>query len=167
MWDSSGKIMILVLLKLDQPEINLAFIADKLRAVFKQYPEFNDKFLISTDLQAEVPDDAKHYRRTDAIGTPEVFSTLPNDLVGFWKVVAGDYPLINEFASNQTLTQHIGGRSTDPRPVRIAQDNLVISVVQSDGSVSEIRMKFELSGDLLTLSGVDGTKQHFRRTTAR
>jgi hypothetical protein len=91
---------------------------------------------------------------------------VQEQLVGFWKIVRGDYPLINEYQAGGMLVQHVGERVSKPIPFRVEGDHLVTSLEQPDGTISEDRKRFELSADRLTLIDSAGWKSKFRRVGA-
>src|SRR5262245_11435081 len=90
-------------------------------------------------------------------------SNIPQQLLGFWKVVGGDYPLTDEYRADGTLVQHVGDRTSDPIPFRIEGDQLISTLEQPDGTTSEQRERFELSGDKLTFIDSDGSTRVFQR----
>ena len=98
--------------------------------------------------------------------TPSGSSNIPQQLIGFWKVVGGDYPLTDEYRADGTLVQHVGDNTSDPIPVRVEGDCVVSSLEQPDGTTSEQREKFELSEDALIFADSDGSKRTFRRVRA-
>jgi hypothetical protein len=77
-------------------------------------------------------------------------SNIPQQLIGFWKVVGGDYPLTDEYRPDGTLIQHVGDRTSDPIAFRVEGNHLISSLEQPDGTTSEQRAQFELSEDKLT-----------------
>src|SRR5262245_3793020 len=85
-------------------------------------------------------------------------------IIGFWKCVGGDYGLINEYRSDGTIIQHVGDRASPPSPFRIEAECVVYSLQQPDGSVSETKTRFEISGDILTFFYPPRRKMHFQRT---
>lgn len=90
-------------------------------------------------------------------------SNIPPQLVGFWKVVGGDYPLINEYRADGVLIQHVGDQTADPIGLRVEGEYLVSIIEQPDGSISEDREKFEVSAEGLTFIDAEGEKRHFQR----
>jgi hypothetical protein len=88
---------------------------------------------------------------------------IPQQLIGFWKVAGGDYPLIDEYRPDGTLIQHVGDRASDPIPFRVEGDYLISSLEQPDGTISEQRARFEVSEDRLTFIDSDGSKRAFQR----
>ena len=94
---------------------------------------------------------------------PNVAPTDPR-IIGFWKVVGGDYSLINEYRSDGTVIQHVGGRAGKPSSFRIEGDCIIYSLEQPDGSVSEDKTRYAISGDTLTFFYSPKEKMHFQRT---
>jgi hypothetical protein len=90
---------------------------------------------------------------------------IPQELIGFWKVVGGDYPLVDEYRSDGVLIQHVGDQTSDPIPCRVEGDFIVSILEQPDGSTSEQRERFELSADRLAFVDSDGKKRHFERVS--
>jgi hypothetical protein len=90
-------------------------------------------------------------------------SNVPQQLIGFWKVVDGDYPLVDEYRPDGVLVQHIGDRTSDPIPFRVEGDFLISSLEQPDGTTSEQREQFAVSEDRLTFVSSDGSKREFQR----
>lgn len=93
-------------------------------------------------------------------------SSIPQQLIGFWKVIGGDYPLVDEYRSDGVLVQHVGDQASDPIPVRVEGDFLVARLEQPDGTMSEQKERFELSGDHLSFIASDGSKRSFQRVSA-
>ncbi len=85
-------------------------------------------------------------------------------IIGFWKGVGGDYPLINEYRPDGMSVQHVGDRSSKPSPFRTEGDHVIYSVEQPDGSIFEQKTKYMISGDTLTFIYSPRKKVHFRRT---
>src|SRR5690349_20926170 len=96
-------------------------------------------------------------------GTPNVTPADPR-IIGFWKGIGGDYGLINEFRSDGILIQHVGDRTTRPAPYRIEGDHVVTVLEQPDGSISEDRTQYAISGDTLTFFYSPRKKMRSQRT---
>jgi len=90
-------------------------------------------------------------------------SNIPQQLIGFWKVVGGDYPLVDEYRSNGMLIQHVGDQTSEPIAFRVEGDYVVSILDQPDGTTSEQRERFEVSADSLRFFDSDGSKREFRR----
>ena len=93
-------------------------------------------------------------------------SNIPQQLIGFWKIVGGDYPLVDEYRADGVLIQHVGDRTSEPITIRVEGDFMITRVEQPDGSTSEDRERFELSADRLTFMDSDGSKRNFQRVSA-
>jgi hypothetical protein len=88
-----------------------------------------------------------------------------SQLIGFWKVVGGDYPLVDEYRAEGVLIQRVGDQTSDPIPFRVEGDCLISILEQPDGSKSEQRERFELSADRLTFIDSDGARRNFQRVS--
>ena len=78
-------------------------------------------------------------------------------------MVGGDYPLVNEYRPSGMLIQHVGGRTSEPIPFRVEGDYVVSILEQPDGTTSEHRERFEVSGESLRFIDSDGSKREFQR----
>lgn len=85
------------------------------------------------------------------------------DIVGFWKVIGGDYPLINEYRSDGTLIQHIGNRAGKPIPFRTDGNCIISFLEQPDGRIYEEKKQFLVSENTLTLIYSAKKKMQFQR----
>ena len=94
--------------------------------------------------------------------TPNVAPADPR-IIGFWKGVGGDYGLINEFRLDGTLIQHVGDRASRPSHFRIEGDYIITSLEQPDGSISEQKEQYAISGDTLTFIYSPRKKMHFQK----
>src|SRR5215217_468855 len=92
-----------------------------------------------------------------------VQSVPPSDprIVGSWTLTGGDYPLTDEYRADGTLVQHVGNRTTEPAPYRIEGEQIIVSLAQPDGRVTETKNRFTLAGDTLTLFDSPTIKRTF------
>src|SRR5215217_468846 len=92
-----------------------------------------------------------------------VESVPPSDprIVGSWTLTGGDYPLTDEYRADGTLVQHVGNRTTEPAPYRIEGEQIIVSLAQPDGRVTETKNRFTLAGDTLTLFDSPTIKRTF------
>lgn len=74
-----------------------------------------------------------------------------------------DYPLTNEYRADGTVVQHVMGQIRDPIPFRIEGDQLIVSLRQSNGVVTEDKTRYTLSGDMLTFIDSPNSKRVFHR----
>jgi hypothetical protein len=61
------------------------------------------------------------------------------------------------------MVQHVGDRAGGPTPFRIEGDEVVYSVPQVDGSISEQRHRYEITGNTLTFIHSPTTRMRFER----
>ena len=95
--------------------------------------------------------------------TPKAVPADPR-IIGFWKVVDGDYALINEYRSDGTIIQYVGDRASKPSSFRIEDDYIICCSEQPNGSIFEQKTRYAISEDTLTFVYSPRKKMHFRRT---
>ena len=95
----------------------------------------------------------------------KIKSVPPADprIVGSWSVVNGDYPLTNIYRSDGTMVQHLSGGETDPSAYRIEGDQLIITIETKGEPPSEQKMRYSISGDVLTLYYSADVKMQYQR----